>query len=98
MCVMYAAVEAAVRVLEDDPAFDAGVGSVLTEEGEVEMDAIIVDGKSLEFGAVACVNNIQNAVSLARRVMEDTQVQLQQSWPFASRAVCILCCPAGAAV
>ena len=71
-----------MRVLEDDPAFDAGVGSVLTEEGEVEMDAIIVDGKSLEFGAVACVNNIQNAVSLARLVMEDTQVQLHQSPPL----------------
>jgi beta-aspartyl-peptidase (threonine type) len=67
-------VEAAVRVLEDDPAFDAGCGSVLTEEGAVEMDAIIVDGEKLQFGAVACVNNIQNAVSLARCVMEDTQV------------------------
>jgi beta-aspartyl-peptidase (threonine type) len=66
------AVEAAVRSMEDDPAFDAGRGSVLTEDGLIEMDSVIVDGKDLSFGAVASVNNIQNAVSLARKVMENT--------------------------
>ena len=66
------AVEAAVRVLEDDCAFDAGTGSVLNEHGVVEMDSIIVDGETLGFGAVACVNNIKNPVSLARKVMDTT--------------------------
>lgn len=66
------AVEAAVRVLEDDPAFDAGIGAVLNDDGEVELDAIIMEGKELRSGAVACVKNIQNPVTLARKVMEQT--------------------------
>nr|XP_054758577.1 isoaspartyl peptidase/L-asparaginase-like [Lytechinus pictus] len=66
------AVEQAVRVLEDDPVFDAGTGSVLNYDGDVEMDAIIMEGKELKCGAVACVNNIKNPISLARKVMEQT--------------------------
>ena len=66
------AVMDAVKVLENDPAFDAGRGSVLTDAGEVEMDALIMDGKTLECGSVACVNNIKNPVVLARKVMENT--------------------------
>lgn len=66
------AVEAAVRVLEDDPTFGAGRGSVLTDQGELEMDACIVDGRSLNAGGVASIGNIANPVSLARRVMENT--------------------------
>jgi beta-aspartyl-peptidase (threonine type) len=66
------AVEAAVRVLEDDDAFDAGTGSVLNADGIIEMDAMLMDGKSLEIGSVAAVNNIKNAVSLARMVLERT--------------------------
>ena len=62
----------AVKCLEDDPAFDAGHGSVLNAIGEIEMDAIIVDGRNLKFGAVAAVQNISNPVSLARKVMEET--------------------------
>ena len=64
------AVEAAVRLLEDDPTFNAGHGSVLNVAGEVEMDAMIMEGKDLQFGAVACVQGIANPVSLARKVME----------------------------
>ena len=45
------AVEAAVRVLEDAPIFDAGVGSVLNRDGEVELDAAIMDGRTLRSGA-----------------------------------------------
>lgn len=60
------AVEAAVIVMEDDPAFDAGSGSVLTEEGKVELDASIMDGATLNAGAVAAVNGIRNPVTLAR--------------------------------
>ncbi|XP_041350653.1 isoaspartyl peptidase/L-asparaginase-like [Gigantopelta aegis] len=66
------AVEAAVCMLEDDPAFDAGTGSVLNFDGEVEMDAVIMDGHDLRAGAVACVQNIAHPVKLARMVMDKT--------------------------
>ncbi|XP_021362086.1 isoaspartyl peptidase/L-asparaginase-like [Mizuhopecten yessoensis] len=66
------AVEAAVRSMEDNPVFDAGVGSVLNADGEVEMDAVIMDGRDLRSGAVGCVQNIKNPISLARAVMEKT--------------------------
>ena len=64
------AVEAAVVVLEDDPTFDAGKGAFLNRIGEVELDAIIMDGSDLRAGSVAAVRNIQNPVNLARAVME----------------------------
>jgi len=66
------AVEAAVKCMEDNPTFDAGVGSVLNAEGEIELDAAIMDGKTLNAGAVAAVRNIRNPISLARRVMENS--------------------------
>jgi beta-aspartyl-peptidase (threonine type) len=66
------AVEAAVKCMEDNPTFDAGVGSVLNAEGEIELDAAIMDGLTLNAGAVAAVRNIRNPISLARRVMEDS--------------------------
>ncbi|XP_005807681.1 isoaspartyl peptidase/L-asparaginase-like [Xiphophorus maculatus] len=66
------AVEAAVRSLEDNPIFNAGHGATLNVDGEVELDAIIVDGRTLASGAVSCVTNIANPVSLARAVMEKT--------------------------
>ena len=62
------AVEVAVKCMEDNPAFDAGVGSVLNAEGEIELDAAIMEGKTLNAGAVAAVRNIRNPISLARRV------------------------------
>jgi beta-aspartyl-peptidase (threonine type) len=65
------AVEAAVRVLEDHPRFNAGRGSVLTEDGAVQMDASIMEGDRLTCGAVAAVERVANPVSLARRVLED---------------------------
>ncbi len=65
------AVEAAVRCLEDDPLFDAGYGSYLNRDGEVEVDAIVVDGTTLRFGAVAAVRQVRHPISLARRVMDD---------------------------
>ena len=64
------ATEAAVRVLEDDPHFNAGKGAVFTSVGTNEMDAAIMDGKTLNAGAVASLKHIQNPVSLARLVME----------------------------
>jgi len=64
------AVEAAVRVLEDDPHFNAGRGSVFTYQGTIEMDASIMDGRSRDAGAVTGVTATRNPISLARRVME----------------------------
>jgi beta-aspartyl-peptidase (threonine type) len=64
------ATEAAVRVLEDDPHFNAGKGSVFTSAGTNEMDAAIMEGKMLSAGAVASLKHIKNPVSLARLVME----------------------------
>jgi len=64
------AVEVTVRVLEDDPLFNAGRGAVFTHEGTNELDASIMDGRSLKAGAVAAVKRIRNPISLARLVME----------------------------
>ena len=66
------AVEAAVKYLENDTVFNAGHGSVLTELGTVEMDAIVAVGDGCQTGAVTCVQDIANPVSLARKVMENT--------------------------
>jgi beta-aspartyl-peptidase (threonine type) len=63
------AVETAVRALEDHPGFNAGRGSVFNHDGQHEMDASIMDGTTLMAGAVACVQNVKNPVTLARRVM-----------------------------
>jgi len=67
------AVEAAIVVLEDDPIFDAGVGSHLNREGRVELDAIIMDGRTLDAGAVASVDCVRNPIRLARKVMESSE-------------------------
>jgi beta-aspartyl-peptidase (threonine type) len=64
------ACEAAVRVLEDDPHFNAGRGSVFTFDEAIEMDAAVMDGRTRDAGAVTGVTVTRNPVSLARRVME----------------------------
>lgn len=64
------AVEKAVSILEDSPLFNAGKGSVFTAEGTHEMDASIMDGSSLEAGAVSTITGIKNPIQLARNVME----------------------------
>ncbi|EMI26698.1 isoaspartyl peptidase/L-asparaginase [Rhodopirellula europaea] len=66
-------VEAVIRTLEDDPIFNAGRGSVVTNEGRVEMDSSVMDGKTLACGAVAGVTRVKNPISLARRVMTETK-------------------------
>lgn len=63
------AVEAAVCILEDCPVLDAGRGSYLNRRGEVEMDAIIMDGRTLSLGAVGAVQRVRHPISLARRVL-----------------------------
>jgi beta-aspartyl-peptidase (threonine type) len=67
------AVERAVMLLEDNYLFNAGRGSALNNKGEVEMDAAIMNGKTLEAGAVSMVRNIKNPISLARIVMTKTK-------------------------
>lgn len=67
------AVEKAVTVLEDSPLFNAGKGSVFTADGTHEMDAAIMDGKTLNAGAVSLIHGIKNPVALARDVMEKSE-------------------------
>lgn len=67
------AVEAVVRVMEDHPVFDAGVGSHLNRDGVVELDAGVMDGRTLRAGAVACVKRVVNPIMLARRVLHDSE-------------------------
>ena len=64
------AVEAAARRLEENPCFNAGRGSVLTEDGEVELDAAIMDGRARQAGAVSGIKTTRAPISLARRLME----------------------------
>jgi len=66
-------VERCVILLEDDPDFNAGRGSVLTESGTVEMDAAVMDGCGMRAGSVAGVQNVRNPISLARLVMDRSE-------------------------
>ena len=66
------AVEAVVRIMEDSPLFNAGKGAVFTNAGTNELDASIMDGSTLQAGAVAGVKTVKNPISAARKVMEKT--------------------------
>ena len=67
------AVKAAIIPLEDSPLFNAGKGAVYNEQGQHELDASIMDGSTLQCGAVAGVRTVRHPVSLARLVMEKTR-------------------------
>ncbi|HEY4619174.1 MAG TPA: isoaspartyl peptidase/L-asparaginase [Flavobacterium sp.] len=67
------AVEKTINVLEDSPLFNAGKGAVFTNQGKNELDASIMDGKTLNAGAVAGVTTVKNPISLARAVMEKSE-------------------------
>ncbi|MGQ7857531.1 isoaspartyl peptidase/L-asparaginase family protein [Pedobacter sp. WC2501] len=67
------AVEATIHVLENDPRFNAGKGAVFTHDGRNELDAAIMDGKTLMAGSVAGVTTIKNPISAARAVMEKSE-------------------------
>ncbi|MCW3105762.1 MAG: isoaspartyl peptidase/L-asparaginase [Segetibacter sp.] len=67
------AVVAAVKVMEDNPLFNAGKGAVFTNEGKNEMDAAIMDGSNLKAGSVAGVTTIKNPVTAARAVMDKSE-------------------------
>ena len=64
------AVEIAIKILEDSPLFNAGKGAVFTNDGKNELDASIMDGKTLAAGAVAGLHHVKNPITLARAVME----------------------------
>jgi len=66
------AVEAAVVVMENDEAFDAGRGSFLNREGKVQLDALIMDGNTLRAGGVGCVEHIANPIRAARKVLSES--------------------------
>lgn len=66
------AVETAVRAMEDSPMFNAGKGSSFNREGFVQMDATIMDGRTLDAGAVGVVQQVKNPVTLARRIMDSS--------------------------
>jgi len=65
------AVEASIITLEDDPVFDAGYGSHLNRDGQVECDAIVMDGASLRAGAAAGLHRLKNPIRLARKILEE---------------------------
>lgn len=67
------AVEATIHVLENDPHFNAGKGAVFTHDGRNELDAAIMDGRTLMAGSVAGVTTIKNPISAARAVMEKSE-------------------------
>jgi beta-aspartyl-peptidase (threonine type) len=67
------AVEAAVAAMEDDETFDAGRGSFLTQDGRVQMDALLMDGSNLRTGGVACVERLRNPIKAARLVLDESQ-------------------------
>ncbi|MFX0015266.1 MAG: isoaspartyl peptidase/L-asparaginase [Promethearchaeota archaeon] len=67
------AVEKAVVLMEDNPIFDAGIGSFLNKEGYVELDALIMDGRTLDAGAIGAVRTCRNPISLARKLLEKPQ-------------------------
>lgn len=60
---------AVIKIMEDSPLFNAGKGAVFTHEGKNELDASIMDGKTLNAGAVSCVTNVKNPIELAHSVM-----------------------------
>jgi L-asparaginase / beta-aspartyl-peptidase len=66
------AVEAAINVLEDSPLFNAGKGASYTTDGTVELDATIMDGRTMRAGGIAAARHIKNPISLARIVLEKT--------------------------
>jgi L-asparaginase / beta-aspartyl-peptidase len=67
------AVEKTIRILEDNPLFNAGKGAVYTHEGTISLDASIMDGSTLKAGAVAAVADVKNPISLARTVMTSSE-------------------------
>ncbi|MEM4293036.1 MAG: isoaspartyl peptidase/L-asparaginase family protein [Thermoplasmata archaeon] len=75
-CSAEEAVEAAIAYMEDDPAFDAGKGSFLNRDGEIELDAIMCHGTKMCFGSCMCVKTVKNPIKLARMLMSEDEVSI----------------------
>ncbi|HWH23078.1 MAG TPA: isoaspartyl peptidase/L-asparaginase, partial [Allosphingosinicella sp.] len=90
------AVEASVRVLESLPVFNAGHGSVLNAKGEVEMCAAIMDGRTLDIGAVAAIMGVRHPVSVAKSMLREAPILLagEGAFMFARDNHAELCDPA----
>ncbi len=67
------AVETVIKILEDSPIFNAGKGAVMTSEKTIELDAAVMDGRTLNAGTVAGIKHVKNPISLARSVMEKSK-------------------------
>ena len=90
------AVVAAIKVLEDNPLFNAGKGAVFTNEGKNEMDAAIMDGSNLKAGSVAGVTTIKNPITAARAVMDKSEHVMMTgkgAEKFAQQSGCIIVDP-----
>ena len=89
------AVERAIRILEDDPTFNAGFGSALNSDGEVEMDAAVMEGRGLHSGAVASIRGVRHPISVARQVMDTPHALLsgEGARRFAEACGAELCAP-----
>jgi len=90
------AVEASVKVLEDNPLFNAGKGAVFTNEGKNELDAAIMNGANLQAGAVAGVTTVKNPITAARAVMEKSEHVLMMGTgadKFAKQQGCVIVDP-----
>ncbi|HEX8238104.1 MAG TPA: isoaspartyl peptidase/L-asparaginase family protein [Abditibacteriaceae bacterium] len=87
------AVEAAIRVLEADPTFNAGYGSELNADGEVETDAAIMNGADLAAGGIGAIKGVRHPISVARKVLQSPSVLLvgQGAYRFAQEAGAELC-------
>jgi beta-aspartyl-peptidase (threonine type) len=66
------AIEAAVAIMEDDETFDAGRGSFLNRDGRVQLDALMMDGRTLRAGGVGCVEHIRNPIHACRKILDES--------------------------
>lgn len=89
------AVEAAIRAFESDPTFNAGVGAQLNHDGEVQMDAAVMDGEALDSGAVAYIQAVRHPISIARRILAEGEVLLvgDGAQRYAEEKGCEICHP-----
>lgn len=89
------AVEAAIRVLESDPTFNASIGATLNAEGKVYLDAGMMESKQLQWGSVAAVHNVAHPISVARRILEEKSYFLvaEGAERFAFEHGCEMCEP-----
>jgi beta-aspartyl-peptidase (threonine type) len=89
------AVQSTICVLENDPVFNAGYGSVLNADGEVEMDAALMDGTTLDIGAIGAAQGIRNPIAVARMLLRERTVLLVADGArrFAAESGADICAP-----